>query len=172
MSMFPLVLAAALATNAVGSAGSTNATASATARITSDKTYYDRKEGIAVFKGHVYVDDSDYQMHANRAYVFMNASNTLSRIAATGAVALTNGTKRAYGEKVTYHRENGLVVLHGTDGAPAQVMDETPDGVRSVRGRKIRFWINREQVEVLDADLSAPRPSGKSSPWALPGMGK
>ena len=42
----------------------------------------------------------------------------------------------------------------------------------SVRGRKIRFWINREQVEVLDADLSAPRPSGKSSPLALPGMGK
>ena len=165
MSTLPLLLAAVLATNGVNKAESL-------ARITSDTTYYDRKEGIAVFKGHVHVGDSDYQMDARRAIVFMTPSNTLSRIAATGAVALTNGTKRAYGEKVTYHRDNGLIVLHGAEGAPALVLDESPEGDRSVRGRKIRFWINREQVEVVEADLSAPKPAGKKGGFSLPGMGK
>ena len=174
MSALIPILAAVLATNGVETAGTPNAAAkvSPPARITSDSTFYDRKEGIAVFKGHVHVDDVDYQMHAERAYVFMNvASNTLSRIAATGAVALTNGTKRAYGEKVTYHRENGLVVLHGTDETPAVVVDDVEGGPRTAKGRKIRFWIDREQVEVLEAVLSAPRPAGGSMPFKVPGKG-
>ena len=129
--------------------------------ITADSTYYDRKEGYAIFKGHVAVHDADYQLHADRAYVFMQAaSNTLSRIAAIGSVAITNGTKRAYGSQATYHRDEGLVVLHGAEGADARVLDETPAGARVVQGRKIRFWIDREQVEVLDATLSSPKPEG------------
>ena len=73
---------------------------------------------------------------------------------------------------MTYHRDNGLIVLHGAEGAPALVLDESPEGDRSVRGRKIRFWINREQVEVVEADLSAPKPAGKKGGFSLPGMGK
>ena len=173
MSILIPVLAAVLATNGVNAAGTTNVSAKASppARITSDSTFYDRKEGVAVFKGNVHVDDSDYQMHAKRAYVFMNtASNTLSRIVATGDVALTNGTKRAYGEKVTYRRDDGLVVLHG-DGAghPATIIDVTPQGERRVEGSKIRFWINTEQVEVLDATMKTPRPAGAAARIALPG---
>jgi len=155
MSALSLVFAAVLATNSVATTGSL-------AHITSDTTYYDRKEGIVVFKGHVHVDDSEYQMHARRAYVFMSVSNTLDKIAAMGSVALTNGTKRAYGEKATFHRGNGLVVLYGTPEAPAVVQEESDKGLRSVRGRKIRFWINREQVEVIEADVSAPQTGGSA----------
>ncbi len=161
-----ILLASILATNSAVAGETVSATnvateASASVLITADSTYYDRKEGLAVFKGHVHVDDTDYQLHAARAFVFMNvASNALNRIAAMGHVALTNGTKRAYGEKVTYHRDAGLVVLHGSEAEPARVVDETQDGARTVTGRKIRFWINREQVEVLDAVLSGPRPEG------------
>ena len=148
---------------ASGEAASTNAAAASSqpVLITADSTYYDRKEGYAIFKGHVAVHDADYQLHADRAYVFMQAaSNTLSRIAAIGSVAITNGTKRAYGQQATYHRDEGLVVLHGAEGADARVLDETPAGARVVQGRKIRFWIDREQVEVLDATLSSPKPEG------------
>ncbi len=161
------ILLASLLTASPLSAGETSSAtnvareAASPVLITADSTYYDRKEGLAIFKGRVHVDDTDYQMHAERAYVFMNAaSNSLSRIAAMGHVVLTNGTKRAYGEKVTYHRDAGLVVLHGSEVEPARVLDETQDGARTVTGRKIRFWINREQVEVLDAVLSGPRPEG------------
>jgi lipopolysaccharide transport protein LptA len=126
------------------------------ARITSRSTYYDRKEGIGVFSGNVHVDDEDYQMHADKVYLFMKGTNELDRIVAVGNVAMTNGTKRAYGTKVSYYRNPGLVVLYSGDGISAEVRDAGKGGDQVVRGRKIRFWTGSEQVEVLEAEISAP----------------
>ena len=166
MSATTILLAAALAAAPAAKPTSTNA--SDLARITSDTTVYDRKEGWVAFKGHVHVDDTDYQMHADSAYVFLTDTNTLSRIAAIGAVSMTNGTRRAYGERLTYRRDTGLVVLHGGEGSPATVVDEATGGARTIRGSKIRLWINSEQVEVVDADISAPRSGARQ---ALPNLG-
>ena len=127
-----------------------------TAKITSETTYYDRKEGFAYFNGRVFVDDNEYQLHADRAYVFLSGTNDLKRIVALGHVAMTNGLKRAYGVKASYYRDPGMVVLYGGDEGPAEVVEITPKGPQSVRGRKIKFWTNTEQVEVLEAELSAP----------------
>ena len=151
----------------------TNGVASATnavteARITSDTTYYDRKEGIVVFKGNVHVDDAEYQMHSDRGYIFLSETNSLKRIVATGGVALTNGQRRAYGDSVTYRRDIGLVILRGADDSPAVVAETTPAGERMVRGKKIRFWVNQEQVEVVEAVISAPKSSIGSG--GLPGV--
>ena len=66
------------------------------AKITSDMTVYNRKEGIASFEGHVHVDDEQYQMHADRVFLFFEtekesgATNGLSQ-AANG----TNGVHKA-----------------------------------------------------------------------------
>ena len=150
--MLALVLAAVNAT--------TNVTAGGTAKITSATTYYDRKEGFAYFSGHVFVEDEKYQLHADRAYVFMSGSNDLQRIVALGNVAMTNETKRAYGAKASYYRDPGMVVLYAGDGQAAEVRDETPKGAQTVRGRKIKFWTNSEQVEVLEAEISAPTGGG------------
>jgi len=126
------------------------------AKITSDSTYYDRKEGFAYFSGHVSVKDDQYRLHADRAYVFMSASNDLQRIVALGNVAITNGTKRAYGSKASYYRNPGLVVLSSGEGRAAEVWDEVRNGKQIVRGKKIKFWTDSEQVEVVEAELSAP----------------
>ena len=150
--MFAMVLAAVGAT--------TNVTAGGTARITSATTYYDRKEGFAYFSGHVFVDDEKYKLHADRAYVFMNGSNDLHRIVAIGHVAMTNETKRAYGAKASYYRDPGMVILYSGEGAPAEVRDETSKGDQVVKGKKIKFWTNSEQVEVLEAEISAPSAGG------------
>jgi len=129
-------------------------------KISSDSTYYDRKEGFAYFSGNVFVDDEQYKLHADRAYVFMSVSNDLQRIVALGNVAITNGTKRAYGEKASYFRNPGMIILSAGEGAPAEVWDETGDGRQTVRGKKIKFWTGSEQVEVVDAELSAPATGG------------
>lgn len=126
------------------------------ARITSDTTYYDRKEGMAVFTGHVHVDDEQYQMHAEKAYVFMTETNTLKRIVAIGNVALTNEMKYAYGAKASYYKESGMVVLYGGDGRNAEIIDASRGQNQTLRGSKIKFWIDSEQVEVLDATIVAP----------------
>lgn len=138
---------------------STNAPASTPrrpARITAATTYYDRKQGVAFFGGNVHVDDEQYQMHANRAYVFMDGSNDVRRIVAIGNVALTNEARRAYGAKVSYYKEDGMVVLSSGDGIAAEVRDESKEQDQVVRGKKIKFWIDTEQVEILEADITAP----------------
>lgn len=133
------------------------------ARITSDATYYDRKEGMAVFTGHVFVDDEQYRLHAEKAYVFMEGTNALKRIVAIGNVALTNGLRRASGEKASYYRESGMVVLYGGDGRNAEIVDASKGQDQTLRGSKIKFWINSEQVEVMDATIVAPTSGAKSA---------
>lgn len=130
------------------------------ARITSATTYYDRKEGVIFFDKNVYVDDEQYQLHADKAYVFTSGTNDLRRIVAIGNVAMTNETRRAYGSKVSYYKEGGMVVLYGWAERPAEIRDESKVEDQVVRGRKIKFWIDSEQVEVLDADISAPVSGG------------
>lgn len=133
------------------------------ARITSKTTYYDRKEGVAILTGNVHVDDEKYQLHADKAYVFTSGTNDLERIVAIGNIALTNENKRAYGSKVTYYRNRGMVVLHSGEGRPAEVREVKKDGDQIVRGRKIKFWVDSEQVEVVEADITAPMSLGGDS---------
>ena len=130
------------------------------AKITSDSTIYNRKEGIASFEGHVHVDDEQYQMHADRVYLFLEGTNELKRIVALGNVAMTNAARRAYGAKATYSKKNGLVVLHSGDGITAEVRDESKEQPQIVRGKRIRFWVGSEQVEVDEADLTGAAPAG------------
>ena len=150
-----------------GVQAATNAAATTTARkegapahISSDKVYYDRKEGYAVFTGRVHVDSADYQLHAKKAYVFFEGTNELKRIVATGSVAITNDTKRAYGAKASYYRNTGMVVLYGGNNAPAEVRDESKGEDQIVRGSKIKFWTTSEQVEVVDANITSPASGG------------
>ena len=167
------------------------------ARITSDSTVYNRKEGVVSFNGHVHVDDEQYQMHADRVFLFlekdsdatnkvyrakggtndvhrakggtndvhrakgdMNEAGELKRIVALGNVAMTNEMRRAYGAKATYSKKNGLVILYSGDGITAEVRDESKSQPQIVRGKRIRFWIGTEQVEVDEADITGPAPAG------------
>ena len=66
----------------------------------------------------------------------------------------------AYGAKATYSKKNGLVVLYSGDGITAEVRDESKVQDQIVRGKRIRFWIGTEQVEVDEADLTGAAPSG------------
>ena len=140
-------------------------------KITSASTYYDRKEGFAYFSGGVFVSDKDYQLHADRAYVFMDGTNELNRIVALGHVALTNETRRATGAKVSYYRNPGMVVLYGGDGVTAEVRETTPEGDRIVRGNKIKYWTNAKQVEVLESEIVAPS-GGAAGKLDLGGLGR
>jgi len=141
------------------------------AKITSASTYYDRKEGYAYFSGNVSVDDGKYQLHADRAYVFMDGTNDLKRIVAIGGVAMTNENRRAYGSKASYYRDPGVVILYGSDGTPAEVREEHPDGSRIVKGKKIKFWTGSEQVEVMEAEMSTPTRGGLGDLKVLNGKG-
>ena len=88
------------------------------------------------------------------------AAGDVRRVVAIGHVAMTNDAHRAYGAKATYSKKNGLVVLYSGDGITAEVRDESKAQPQIVRGKRIRFWIDSEQVEVDEADLTGAAPSG------------
>ena len=150
-----LILAIVLA--AVGSVAPTGGVA----KVTADHAYYDHQEGYAYFSGKVFVDDAEYQLHADRAYVFLNGSNDLKRVVAIGHVAMTNGTKRAYGDKASYYRKSGMVVLDASSEAPAEIRDVAKGNDQVVRGQKIKFWTTTKQVEVQEVWMEGKR-SGMS----------
>ena len=148
---------AVVGTNSVETVESSSKT-NRIAKITAESATYGQKDGVACFAGNVFVDDDEYQLHSDTAYVFMDkeGTNQLKRIVAVGNVALTNETRRAYGAKASYYRKEGMVVLYAPEGGYCEVRDEKEDPPQSVRGSKIKFWIGSEQIQVEKAVISAP----------------
>ena len=126
------------------------------ARITADRTFYDHIQNLVVFSGNVKVEDDETVIHAAKAVLAMNETNSINRVVALGGVALTNGTRRAYGEKLSYRSSSNLAILYAPSNGVAKVIDENPEGEDVVQGRKLRFWTDSQQVEVVDAELSRP----------------
>ena len=123
--------------------------------ITAERTDYDRKEGVILFDRNVHVDDEQYQMHADRLFVFLEGTNDLKRIVAIGNVAITNEDKRAYCAKATYAKKSGRIVMYSDDSSKATLREDSKKG-STVVGEKITFWLNSEQVEVEGPVITLP----------------
>ncbi|MGN0854837.1 MAG: LptA/OstA family protein [Kiritimatiellia bacterium] len=132
-------------------------------RITSDRTDFDRREGVIMFDRNVFVDDAEYQMHADQLYVFLDtnrldrvgrteehqSSDVLRRIVALGNVSITNAARVGSCAKAVYTKATSKIVMYG-DSAKGLFATLTDNGRRrsQVEGRRITFWIDTEQVEV------------------------
>ena len=125
------------------------------AKITSETMSYDRKEGILFFDRKVYVDDEQYQMHADRVYVFLSGTNDVKRLVALGNVALTNEFRSATCDKAVYVKAQSKVVLYAPDDGVATLKDSSEKG-GTITGSKITFWLDSEQVEVNQSDITVP----------------
>lgn len=118
-------------------------------KITSERTDYDRKEGVIMFDRNVVVEDAEYQMHADQLYVFLDGTNDLKRIVAIGHVAIANGAREGSCAKASYSKDTGKIVMYG-DGekkTKARLVDNSKRR-SEVEGTKITFWTDSEQVEV------------------------
>ena len=125
------------------------------AKISSETMSYDRKEGILFFDRKVYVDDEQYQMHADRVYVFLSGTNDVKRLVALGNVALTNEFRSATCDKAVYVKSQSKVVMYAPEGGVATLKDESEKG-GTITGNKITFWLDSEQVEVQNSDITVP----------------
>ena len=120
------------------------------ARIRARRTDMDRAEGVVMFEDDVFVEYStDYTLNADRLFVFFKGSNTLSRIVASGAVALTNETRTGECAMAVFRNLERRLELYGGKGRPATLTERAGDR-SEVKGSKIVFWIDTEQVEVTD----------------------
>ena len=123
--------------------------------ITADRTDYDRKEGVVLFDRNVCVDDEQYQMHTDRLFLFLDGTNDLKRLVAIGNVAITNENRRAYCARATFNRKLGRIVMYSSDETVAELREEGKKG-SEVKGEKITFWIDSEQVEVENPVITMP----------------
>ena len=135
-------------------------------KITSDRTDFDRREGVIMFDRNVFVDDAEYQMHARQLYVFLDTNNlervgraaetgarqssdVLRRIVAVGDVSITNDTRVGSCAKAVYTKATSKIVMYGDPEKNLLAVLEDNGKRRSrVEGRRITFWIDTEQVEV------------------------
>ena len=126
------------------------------ARITSATMTYDRKQGIVFFDRDVTVDDEQYQMHADRVYVYLSGTNDVKKLVALGHVSLTNDQRVASCAKATYVKALSRVELFGgSEDSPAMLEDTSAKG-GALSGSKIVFWLDSEQVEVTDNRMRLP----------------
>ena len=123
--------------------------------ITADRTDYDRKEGVVLFDRNVCVDDEQYQMHTDRLFLFLDGTNDLKRLVAIGNVAITNENRRAYCARATFNKKLGRIVMYSSDDITASLREEGKKG-SEVKGEKITFWIDSEQVEVENPVITMP----------------
>ena len=123
--------------------------------ITADRTDYDRKEGVVLFDRNVYVDYEQYQMHTVRLFLFLDGTNDLKRLVAIGNVAITNENRRAYCARATFNKKLGRIVMYSSDDITATLREEGKKG-SEVKGEKITFWIDSEQVEVENPIITMP----------------
>ena len=123
--------------------------------ITSERTDYDRKEGIILFDRNVFVDDEQYQMHADRLFVFLDGTNDLKRIVAIGNVSITNESRTASCSRAVFTKAASKIVMYGDDTTNAKLADPSQRG-GMVEGKKITFWLDAEQVSVEGSVVNLP----------------
>ena len=123
--------------------------------ITSERTDYDRKEGVILFDRNVFVDDELYQMHADRLFVFLDGTNDLKRIVAIGNVSITNEQRTASCSRAVFTEAASKIVMYGDETSNAKLEDPSQRG-GVAEGKKITFWLDAEQVSVEGSAVSLP----------------
>jgi len=142
------VTAADVAAETIAATNAPAAT-SKTVTIRSERADYDRRDGVIFFDENVYVEDPEFNMHADKLHVFVDPLNQLKRIVVTGHVAITNELKSGACNRATYDKKLHRIVMFGTAERPARLVDDSKK--RSVvEGKKITFWTDSEQVEVVE----------------------
>ena len=121
--------------------------------ITSERTDYDRKEGIILFDRNVFVDDEQYQMHADRLFVFLDGTNDLKRIVAIGNVSITNEQRTASCSRAVFTKAASKIVMYGDETSYARLEDPSQRG-GVAEGKKITFWLDAEQVSIISSHFS------------------
>ncbi len=141
------------------------------ATISAHRTDLDRKAGVVLFDGAVHVSDPEYDLGADRVFVFLDGERALKRIVADGSVSVTNGTRYGTCARATYSKAASRVVMYSDAGMPARLVEESHKR-DEVEGRRITFWLDSEQVEVEGSTITVDGGALGGRDGALKLMGK
>lgn len=130
-------------------------------RVRSRSSDVDRKAGVVMLDGDVFVEHSDgYVLLADKVYLFMTAGNALNRVVASGGVVLSNGTRVASCPLAVYRRRRREVEMFSDGKGALARLVEGGGEKRELEGKHIRFWLDSEQVEVSEPSITFGKPEG------------
>lgn len=126
--------------------------------ITAEKMTLKNLEGRIIFEQAVSIKKGDLTIDADHAEVFLSASDPssppatktgerreISKIVASGNVAVKKGLQRAKAEKGIYDRTKEVIVLTGKP--------EVWDADYNVKGKTITFFIAEERTLVSESEV-------------------
>ncbi len=123
-----------------------------------DRLDYDRKAGVAMLDGKVVLSGADrgkaYQLDAGKAMAFFQNTNDLRRVVAFDGVKVKSDNRFGYADRAVYLRGANKVTMYGGEKSKAR-LEERGERNNSVEGSRITFWIDTEQVEVIDSEITA-----------------
>lgn len=126
-------------------------------RISSRRCDIDRDKGIAFYEGDVFVEYlPSATLSSDRLFAFFK-SNELVRVVALGNVAVTNESRFGACDRASFARLESEIEMYGEEGPGGAKAHLVEPGSNEVIGSRIKFWIDGEQVEVTDAELTVEK---------------
>lgn len=139
----------------VGSVAETTASISGAGesmRINSIRSDFDRESNMSYFEGEVIVNYfPDYRLDCDRLFVFFK-DRAFDRMIAEGHVAISNDVRYGFCDRATFSRNDGEIEMFGGKSVEKAVILET--GANIIKGSRIKFWINADQVEIDGSDIT------------------
>lgn len=121
-------------------------------RINSIRSDFDREESMAYFEGEVVVNYfPDYRLDCDRLFVFFK-DRSFDRLIADGHVAISNDVRYGFCDRATFSRNEGEIEMFGGKSVAKATILET--GENLIKGERIKFWINADQVEIEGSDIT------------------
>lgn len=119
---------------------------------------YDRKRGVAMLDGEVVLTGQErgkaYRLDGNKVFAFFQNTNDLRRVVAYEGVKVKSENRSGTADKAVYLRAPNKIVLYSGDTGKAH-LEEKGARNNSVDGSRITFWLDAEQVEVVDSEITA-----------------
>jgi lipopolysaccharide export system protein LptA len=104
---------------------------------TAEDFLYEDAKHRATYTGHAHMSGPDGDVTGDKIQLFMaDEGGALERAEADGNVVSRQGTRRAYGNHLTYIAKDGIYTMTGT---PVKLYDQTPTNCRITEGTTLIF---------------------------------
>lgn len=119
---------------------------------------YDNLNGVAMFDGRVSIKgregDVPYILVASQAFVFLSGTNDLRRIVALGGARIKSGDRKGSCDRAVYTKGDSKIVMYGDDKGRNASLEDYSKRRSKVEGARITFWLDNEQVEIVDSTVT------------------
>ncbi|MBR4523713.1 MAG: hypothetical protein IKO64_05715 [Kiritimatiellae bacterium] len=119
---------------------------------------YDRKAEVAMLDGDAVLTGEErghgYRLDGGKVMAFFASTNNLKRVVAYDGVKVKSENRFGRADRAVYLKGAKKITMYGGEGGKA-LLEERGTRNSTVSGARITFWMDAEQVEVIDSEITA-----------------